>query len=88
MLSHVRVHPLLVTATKEKELLRERLAPWHDLFGLPLWFLLVRIVQCSLLYFDKIIVKSYFAASGIDSMLLNYEICTSVIILFVFHFTL
>ena len=26
MLSHVRVHPLLVTATKEKELLRERSA--------------------------------------------------------------
>jgi len=24
MLAHVRVHPLLVTATKEKELLRER----------------------------------------------------------------
>jgi len=44
MLAHVRVHPLLVTATKEKELLRERLVV--DVLSCALYFNCLGCLQC------------------------------------------
>jgi len=57
MLAHVRVHPLLVTATKDKELLRERFVVGVILCALHrqclLLFIAVSNKLCHLSYIQK-----------------------------------